>query len=65
MYEEKCGSDKLQGVVPPTLNLERPDVGANFNFVALEAQKKKVDVAMTNSFGFGGTNSSLVFAKLQ
>jgi 3-oxoacyl-[acyl-carrier-protein] synthase II len=53
------------GVVPATLNLEQPDVGIDFNFVPKEAQEKKVDVALTNSFGFGGTNSTLVFSKLR
>ncbi|KAJ6446570.1 3-oxo-5-alpha-steroid 4-dehydrogenase [Purpureocillium lavendulum] len=50
---------QVTGVVPATLNLEKPDVGIDFNFVPLEAQEKKVNVAVTNSFGFGGTNSSL------
>ncbi|KAI9166699.1 putative 3-oxoacyl-[acyl-carrier-protein] synthase [Paramyrothecium foliicola] len=54
-----------EGVVPATMNLQRPDVGPDFNFVPLTPQEKKVDVAVTNSFGFGGTNSSLVFSKLQ
>lgn len=53
-----------EGVTPATLNLERPDVGAAFNFVPLKAQERRVDVAVTNSFGFGGTNSSLVFSRL-
>lgn len=52
-----------QGTVPPTLNLENPNVGVDFNFVALEAQQKQVDVALTNSFGFGGTNSTLIFSR--
>ncbi|KAK1756172.1 putative3-oxoacyl--synthase [Echria macrotheca] len=51
-----------EGVVPPTLNLEKPSVGAEFNFVPLQAQDKKVRVAVSNSFGFGGTNASLVFS---
>ncbi|KAK4650664.1 Mitochondrial beta-keto-acyl synthase [Podospora pseudocomata] len=51
-------------VVPPTLNLKRPDVGPQFNFVPHEAQQKKVKVAVSNSFGFGGTNASLVFSQL-
>ncbi len=55
----------IQGIVPATLNLERPDVGIDFNFVPLEAQQKKVDVAVTNSFGFGGTNSSLVISRFE
>jgi 3-oxoacyl-[acyl-carrier-protein] synthase II len=49
--------------VPATLNLEKPNVGLDFNFVAQSAQQKQVDVALSNSFGFGGTNSSLVFSK--
>jgi 3-oxoacyl-[acyl-carrier-protein] synthase II len=43
--------------------LEKPDVGTAFNFVPREAQEKEVSVAVSNSFGFGGTNSSLVFSK--
>ncbi|KAM0360961.1 hypothetical protein ACHAP4_003055 [Fusarium culmorum] len=52
-----------QGVVPATLNLQKPDVGAAFNFVPNAAQERNVGVAVSNSFGFGGTNSSLVFSK--
>lgn len=51
--------------MPATLNLHKPDVEANFNFVPLQAQNKKVEVALSNSFGFGGTNSTLVFSKLR
>ncbi|KAL7820244.1 3-oxoacyl synthase [Trichoderma aethiopicum] len=54
-----------QGTVPATLNLERPDVGVDFNFVPLQSQEKEVRVALSNSFGFGGTNSTLVFSKLE
>lgn len=53
-----------QGVIPATQNLHRPDVGFDFNFVPLTAQEKKVRVAISNSFGFGGTNSSLVFSSI-
>ena len=52
------------GILPPTLNLtdlERPVF--NCNYVALKAQKKKVDVVLSNSFGFGGTNASLCFRR--
>ncbi|KAK7988590.1 hypothetical protein PG989_008905 [Apiospora arundinis] len=50
-------------VVPPTLNLHEPDVVPKFNLVPNHAQQKEVEVAITNSFGFGGTNASLVLAK--
>ncbi|KAL6869990.1 Mitochondrial beta-keto-acyl synthase [Amphichorda felina] len=53
-----------EGVTPATLNLEEPDVGASFNFVPLEAQEKRIETALSNSFGFGGTNSTLVFSKI-
>jgi 3-oxoacyl-[acyl-carrier-protein] synthase II len=53
-----------EGVVPATANLEQQDVGVDFNFVPKVSQSKKIDVAMSNSFGFGGTNSSLVFSRL-
>ncbi|KAK3322507.1 3-oxoacyl--synthase [Apodospora peruviana] len=53
-----------ENILPPTLNLHSPNVGAQFNFVPLQAQGKEVKVAMSNSFGFGGTNASLVFSEL-
>lgn len=54
---------RAQDRVPPTLGLDAPDVGVDFNFVANIAQDKTVKVAVSNSFGFGGTNASLVFSK--
>ncbi|KAM0820567.1 putative Thiolase-like protein [Seiridium cardinale] len=51
--------------VPPTMNLHKPDIEPKFNLVPLESQSKKVDVAMSNSFGFGGTNASLLFSRYQ
>jgi 3-oxoacyl-[acyl-carrier-protein] synthase II len=56
-------TDIRQNVVPPTLNLENPSAGFEFNYVPREAQEKIVNVSVSNSFGFGGTNASLVFAK--
>ncbi|MHB1217966.1 MAG: beta-ketoacyl-ACP synthase II [Alphaproteobacteria bacterium] len=50
------------GVVPPTLNLENPSPGCDINLVAKVAQKKTLRHVMSNSFGFGGTNVSLVFS---
>ena len=49
---------------PATLNLEEPFDGCDIDLVPLEPKKRKIDVAMSNSFGFGGTNSSIIFSKL-
>ncbi|WP_236986239.1 beta-ketoacyl-ACP synthase II [Marinagarivorans cellulosilyticus] len=51
-------------VAPPTINLDSPDEGCDLNFVPHTAQKMTIDVAMSNSFGFGGTNGTLVFSKV-
>ncbi len=51
--------------VPPTLNLDNPEVETKIDLVPHTAKDKKVDVALSNSFGFGGTNASLVFRRLQ
>jgi 3-oxoacyl-[acyl-carrier-protein] synthase II len=53
------------GVVPPTINLDNPDEGCDLDYVAHTAREQKVTVAMSNSFGFGGTNASLVFGAYQ
>jgi len=54
------------GIVPPTINLDDPieEVG-NFDLVPHVAKKRKVDVAISNSFGFGGTNASLVIKRVK
>ena len=49
------------GVAPPTLNLEKPSRASAIDRVAKEAQRRRIDVALSNSFGFGGTNASIVF----
>jgi 3-oxoacyl-[acyl-carrier-protein] synthase II len=51
--------------MPPTLNLHNIDDKFNCNYVALISQDKDVKVSLSNSFGFGGTNASLVFSKLK
>ena len=49
------------GVAPPTLNLEKPSRASAIDRVAKEAQERRIEVALSNSFGFGGTNASIVF----
>lgn len=52
----------LEGVIPPTINLDNPDDGFDLNFVANTAQEREVNIALNNSFGFGGHNVSLAIA---
>jgi 3-oxoacyl-[acyl-carrier-protein] synthase II len=48
------------GVVPPTINLDNPQEGCDLDYVAHKARHQKVAITMSNSFGFGGTNASVV-----
>lgn len=50
-------------VAPPTINLHEPDEGCDLDFVPHQAKPRPIDVAVSNSFGFGGTNGSLVFRR--
>jgi 3-oxoacyl-[acyl-carrier-protein] synthase II len=50
--------------VPPTINLSQPDEGCDLDYVANTARDARINVALSNSFGFGGTNGTLIFAKL-
>jgi 3-oxoacyl-[acyl-carrier-protein] synthase II len=52
------------GIVPPTLNLENPSPGCDIDLVAREAKERPVRRALSNSFGFGGTNASLIFERV-
>jgi 3-oxoacyl-[acyl-carrier-protein] synthase II len=51
-------------IAPPTINLDNPGEGCDLDFVANEARSIKMDYALCNSFGFGGTNGSLLFKKV-
>lgn len=53
------------GVLPPTINLNNPDEGCDLDFVANESRKADVRVALSNSFGFGGTNGTLIFGRYE
>jgi len=52
------------GIVPPTLNLENPSVETAIDLTPKVAKKKEINIALSNSFGFGGTNASLIFKKV-
>ena len=51
-------------VAPPTINLDNPDEGCDLNYVPHTAQERRIHSALSNSFGFGGTNGSLIFSQL-
>jgi len=52
-------------IAPPTMNLENPSDGCDLNYAAGKPVKLKIDHAISNSFGFGGTNASLLFSKVE
>jgi 3-oxoacyl-[acyl-carrier-protein] synthase II len=52
------------GVIPPTINLDTPSEGCDLDFVPHTARSKQVEIAMSNSFGFGGTNGTLVLKRI-
>lgn len=53
------------GVVPPTINLDEPEEGLDLDFTPKVAKKREIKVALDNTFGFGGHNSSLLFRKVE
>jgi len=55
-----CIKAMHDGILPPTINLDRPDPACDLDYIPNKARKRQVDFAMSNSFGFGGHNSSLI-----
>ncbi|RLT97896.1 MAG: beta-ketoacyl-[acyl-carrier-protein] synthase II [Ketobacter sp.] len=51
-------------VAPPTINLDNPDDGCDLDYVPHTAKERKIEIAVSNSFGFGGTNGTLVFKRV-
>ena len=51
------------GILPPTINLEKPDAECDLDHVANKARSKNIRVALSNSFGFGGTNAALILGR--
>lgn len=51
-------------IAPPTINLENPDEGCDLDYTPNVARERRIDVVISNSFGFGGTNGSLVFRRI-
>jgi len=52
-------------ICPPTINLKDPDVGCDLNYSANQASQKDISYTLSNSFGFGGTNASLIFCDVE
>lgn len=52
-------------VISPTINLDNPDEGCDLDYVPNESREMEVNIALSNSFGFGGTNGSLIFSRLK
>ena len=59
-----CALTIHHGVITPTINLDTPDPDCDLDYTPNQARQARVDVAMSNSFGFGGHNASLVLSRL-
>jgi 3-oxoacyl-[acyl-carrier-protein] synthase II len=55
-----CVKTILENIIPPTINLDHPDPACDLDYVPHKAREQKVDVAISNSFGFGGHNATLL-----
>jgi 3-oxoacyl-[acyl-carrier-protein] synthase II len=58
-----CVQAIRRGVVPPTINYDQPDPECDLDYVPNVAREMRVDAALSNSFGFGGHNACLLFAR--
>ena len=54
-----------EGILPPTLNLSNPSENCDLDFIPHTSREKNVKIVLNNSFGFGGTNSALIFKKFE
>jgi 3-oxoacyl-[acyl-carrier-protein] synthase II len=52
------------GIIPPTINYKTPDENCDLDYVTSGSRKAELNVVMSNSFGFGGTNGVLIFKKI-
>lgn len=55
----------INNIAPPTINLDNPSDDCDLDYVANKAREREINIVLSNSFGFGGTNASLVFKKLE
>jgi 3-oxoacyl-[acyl-carrier-protein] synthase II len=55
----------INGIIPPTINLDTPDPDCDLNYVPNKPVKADIKYALSNSFGFGGTNACLLFKKYE
>jgi 3-oxoacyl-[acyl-carrier-protein] synthase II len=60
-----CALTVASGKIPPTINLTDPDPRCGLDYVPLVARERRITHALNNSFGFGGTNCSLVFSRVE
>jgi 3-oxoacyl-(acyl-carrier-protein) synthase len=58
-----CSLAIRDDVVPPTINQEHPDPACDLDYVPNEARRRRIDVALSNSFGFGGHNVTLILRR--
>lgn len=58
-----CALVITEGIIPPTTNYKNPDPNCDLDYVPNKARKVKVDIALSNSFGFGGHNTTLILGR--